>query len=127
MEKRNERNDDLYTVILQNNASKEFTVLEGLRNVSLSHLYLRFDDVEVTLTDGEYTYCCFVNNRDDVEYSLTTPILDCEIITGEGTVLLSDLHPAIGLLRVGHIDGVYNNMEERKTFIFYERDERGNE
>ena len=93
----------MYDIILQNNASKEFTLLQGLTNVSLTDLYLQFDEVELDVPDGEYTYACFVNDREDVEYDLKTPILDTIVIADGKHIELRDLQPLTGLLRVGTV------------------------
>lgn len=115
--------DNKYDLLLQNNASKEFTIYSGLTNISDNHLYYHFD-VELDVPDGEYTYVVQVDNRDDVEYELKTPILSTMIHTGDGDVLLRDLQPATGLLRIGAgtpvYDNVYDQTEDNQLIFYYD-------
>lgn len=110
-----------YDLLLENNASKEFFVYSGLTDASDNHLFYRFD-VELDVPDGEYSYVVLVNNRDDVEYDLNTPLLSTILHTGEGDVLLRDLQPTTGLLRVGAGKPVYENVYDEtqdNNLIFY--------
>ena len=109
----------MYDIILQNNASKEFTILRGLTNISLTELYLEFEDVELDVPDGEYTYACFINDRDDVEYDLKTPILDTILTIDDKHIELRDIQPLTGLLRVGEEKPVEVYDEgDNKTFYY---------
>lgn len=110
-----------YDLLIQNNASKEHFVYSGLTDISTNHLYYQFDQ-ELDVPDGEYTYVVLINNRDDVEYELKTPILSTILHTGEGDVLLRDLQPATGLLQIGAGKPVYDNIydeSEDNNLIFY--------
>ena len=110
-----------YDLLLQNNGSKEFFTYSGLTNLSENHIYYHFD-IDLGVPDGEYTYVVLVNNRDDVEYELKIPLLMTILHTGEGDVLLRDLQPATGLLRVGAGVPVYDNIYdegEGTGVIFY--------
>lgn len=109
----------MYDIVLQNNATREVTLLTKQVNVSTSHLYLEFDDVELDLPDGEYTVVCFINNRDDVEYEYDTPILETIAKTGEGNVKLKYLNPNIHIMRVGPAPK-QNNKYDKQNLIFYE-------
>lgn len=95
----------MYDIILQNNASKEFFLLQGLEDEARTELYLEFNDVELPddLPDGEYVYAVLGNKREDVTYVFNTPILDTIVQTEDGDVVLRDLQPFTGLLRVGLI------------------------
>lgn len=92
-----------YDIIMQNNASKEFFLLQRLEDAAPTELYLQFNEVELNVPDGEYTYACFVNDREDVRYDYKTPILDTLVHTDEETIVLKNLQPYTGLLRVGII------------------------
>ena len=118
---KNMADDNKYTVLLQNNASKEFYKFDGLVNISDSHLYFKFQ-VVLDVPDGEYTYVTFVNNRDDVNYEYKNPIQDTIIrIEGYDDIVLKDIQPSIGLLRVGNKIPVANIYEEGNDTnkIFY--------
>lgn len=110
-----------YDIILQNNASKEFFILSGLQNSSSTELYLQFDGIELpeTAQDGEYTYACACNEQSGVTYSPKTPILDT-IVTKDGEELvLADLKPLVGLLRVGKpIESNVYDDTNNKTFYY---------
>lgn len=110
-----------YTVILQNNTSKEFTVLNDLENVSKSHLYLKFDAVDLDLPEGEYTYVCFPNTRNDVTYEFKQDILETLVKTSDGNVKLRFLDPEIGLLRIGDVMESKNNYDQKNMTFYYEK------
>lgn len=108
-----------FDVILQNNASKEFLLLSGLTDTSTTHLYHRFE-VDIDAADGEYTYATVYNTRDDVEYEFKTPLLDTVLHTEDGDVVLRDLQPSTGLLRIGsHIEPVNIYQKDNNNTIFY--------
>ena len=94
----------LYDIIMQNNASREFSILQDLDDKSETPLYFRFEDVVLDVPDGEYTYALVPNDRDDVTYDPKTPILDTIVHTNEGDVVLRFIKPYTGLLRVGNVE-----------------------
>lgn len=110
-----------YDIILQNNASKEFFVLSGLQNTSSTELYLQFEDIELPegAQDGEYTYACVCNEESGVTYSPKTPILDTIVHSNEEDIVLGELKPYTGLLRVGkpQESNVYDDTKN-KTFYY---------
>jgi len=82
-------------------------------------MYFRFE-VELTgCPDGEYTYCLFPNNRDDVEFLYKTPLQDTIVRLPDQDILLRDLHPSIGLLRVGDKIPSTNIYDGHDNKIFY--------
>ena len=108
----------MYDLILFNNSTRETTLKSGVENISTSHLYLQFDNVELDLPDGEYTVVCFVNNRDDVTYDFTIPILDSIAHTEEGDVQLKYLDPIVDIMRIGRVEEV-NKYDKTDKLIFY--------
>ena len=111
-----------YDLLLQNNASKQHFVFSGLTDLSLNHLYHQFE-VDIEVPDGEYTYASFINNRDDVEYELKTPLLDTILHTEEGDVVLRDIQPGTGLLQMGATTdqvNVYDESEDKNTIFYYD-------
>lgn len=114
-----------FDIILQNNASKEVFVFKGLDNKSNTDLYLRFIDINLSVPDGEYTYFVVFDQRTDVEYE-TNPVAYKTILhTSEGDVVLKDLKPLTGLLRVGMVNSPKNETIAPKTknndTIYYKR------
>lgn len=110
-----------YDLLLQNNGSKEFFTYTGLEDLSENHLFYRFD-VELDVPDGEYTYVVLKNSRDDVEYDLNIPLLMTMIHTEDGDVLLRDLQPTTGIVKIGNGVAVYDNIydeAEDNSLIFY--------
>ena len=111
----------MYDIILQNNASKEFHLFNQLENVSLTNLYMEFDNIDLDeLPAGEYTIVCLFNDRDDIEYEYKTPILQTILHTSEGDIVLKDLYPFIGLLRIGDVQDVNTYNINNNTFIYYD-------
>lgn len=118
-----------YSLILQNLASRQFYVYDGLENISNNHLWLEFDKKLEELPDGSYEYVTLVNNRDDVVYEFKTPILKTILHTEDGDAILGDLQPNIGLLQVGNIkpgNYIYNNEKtpeennDNNTIFYYD-------
>lgn len=98
----NDENTPKYDVILQNNASKEFFLLTELEDKSNNHLYAEFDQVDIDAPEGEYTYV-MLGHVEGADFELKTPVLSTILHYETKDVVLKDLHPAIGLLRIGHI------------------------
>lgn len=99
-----------FDIIFVNNASKKVKILQKQENVSEDKDYLSFENVELDLPDGEYTYAAIYNSRDDVRYEVKNDLLETIVMTDEGNVPLKVLRPLMGLLMVKN--------EEKKT-LFY--------
>lgn len=114
-----------YDIIFQNNSSREIFLLQGLEDKSDSNRYLQFEDVQFPsgMNDGEYSYYCLFNGRDDVIYEFNSTVLKSVLHTDEGDIVLGDLRPFIGLLRVGDVEekNVYKKDEKNKIF-YYKKD-----
>lgn len=111
----------MYDLILQNNTTKRFYIFQELVDIAPTELYLEFENVEMDIPDGEYTYAVFINDRDDVTYDFKTPILDTIIHTDEEDVILKNIQPYTGLLRVGEVNETnnYDDVRNNNT-IYYE-------
>ena len=70
-----------------------------------SELYIEFDNLDIpdNAQNGEYSYAVIFNGRDDVEYEFKNVLLDSVVKTDDGNVLLRDLKPIVGLLRIGKV------------------------
>ena len=99
-----------FDIIFVNNASKKVKILQKQENVSKDKDCLRFENVELDLPDGEYTYAVICNVRDDVRYDVKNDLLETMVLTNVGNVPLKVLRPLTGLLMVKN---------EGKKTLFY--------
>ena len=97
-------------IIFLNNASKKVKILQKQENVSDGKDCLLFENVELDLPDGEYTYAVICNERSDVHCDVKNDLLETIVLAGEGNVPLKVLRPFTGLLMVKN--------EDKKT-LFY--------
>ena len=118
-----------YDLLIQNSASRATYVFSGLTDLSENHIFYHFE-LDLGVPEGEYTYVVLRNDRDDATYDFRIPILDTIIHTEDGDVVLGDLQPATGLLRVGkkvEEANIYDNMaysgettDQNNTIFYYE-------
>ena len=110
----------MYDLIIQNNASREFFLYQGLENRSVTELYIEFNPIDLDVPDGEYTYACLKNDNSGTTYTFKTPILDTIVHQDEEDIILREKRPYTGLMRVGtpKSDAVYD--DENNTTYFYE-------
>lgn len=111
-----------YTILLQNNASKEYFRYDKQTNLSNSHLYYKFDIV-LEVPEGEYTYVVFPNNRGDVEYEYKNPVQDTILRVNGEEIVLKDLQPSIGLMRAGKEvkqDNIYDKGNDNNKIFYYD-------
>lgn len=106
-----------FDIIFVNNASKKVKILQKQENVSEDKDYLCFENVELDLPDGEYTYAAIYNARDDVRYDVKNDLLETVVLTDEGNVPLKVLRPLMGLLMVKN--------ENKKTLFYNPKREDG--
>lgn len=106
-----------FDIIFVNNASKKVKILQKQENVSEDKDYLCFENVELDLPDGEYTYAAIYNARDDVRYDVKNDLLETVVMTDEGNVPLKVLRPLMGLLMVKN--------ENKKTLFYNPKKEDG--
>ena len=99
-----------FDIIFMNNASKKVKILQKQENVSEDKDYLCFENVELDLPDGEYTYAVICNERIDVRYDVKNDLLETIVMTDEGNVPLRVLRPFTGLLMAKN---------EKKKTLFY--------
>ena len=106
-----------FDIIFMNNASKKVKILQKQENVSDGKDCLLFENVELDLPDGEYTYAAIFNTRDDVRYDVKNDLLETIVMTDEGNVPLRVLRPFTGLLMVKN--------EDKKTLFYNPKREDG--
>ena len=110
----------MFDLIIQNNASREFFLYQGLENVSATELYIEFDDVDIDAPDGEYTYALICNDNSGVTYTFRTPILDTIVAVNGENIILRQLSPYTGLLRVGTPESTDVYDDENNTTYYYD-------
>lgn len=109
-----------YDLILLGNASRKFFLFSGLLDSSETHLYHKFEDLDLDVPDGEYTYYVLRNERDDVTYDFKVPLGDTIIHADDQEIVLRDLQAPTGLLRVGvEVKDVNTYDNNKKNTIFY--------
>ena len=110
--------DIKFDIILQNNASREVFLLEKQKNRTESINYLLFENVELpsNMPDGEYNYAIIGNMRTDVVYDFQNDLLESLVKTQDGNILLKNLRPFTGLLKIKGDNG---------KMMFYEQREEG--
>lgn len=106
-----------FDIIFMNNASKKVKILQKQENVSEDEDCLRFENVELDLPDGEYTYAVIWNERIDVRYDVKNDLLETVVMTNKGNVPLKVLRPFTGLLMVKN--------ENKKTLFYNPKKEDG--
>ena len=106
-----------FDIIFMNNASKKVKILQKQENVSEDKDYLCFENVELDLPDGEYTYAAIFNARDNVRYDVKNDLLETIVMTGEWNIPLKVLRPLTGLLMVKN--------ENKKTLFYNPKREDG--
>ena len=115
-------NTENYDLIIQTNGSKQPFLFSGLPDTSETHLYHTFEELEMDVPDGEYTYYLLRNERDDVVYDFKTPLGDTIVHADGQEIVLKDLQTPTGLLRVGeniNSANTYDNNKE-KTIFYYD-------
>ena len=106
-----------FDIIFMNNASKKVKILQKQENVSEDKDCLIFENVELDLPDGEYTYAAICNERIDVRYDVKNDLLETIVMTDEGNVPLKVLRPFTGLLMAKN--------EGKKTLFYNPKREDG--
>lgn len=111
-----------FDMIIQNNASKQEYVIQGLTDKGNPMAYL-FEDFEMPegAQNGEYYGVLIWNGRDDVEYELKDVLLDTILHTSVGDVLLRDLRPEMFLLKYGTITNEVLSLDGDKEFLYYRK------
>lgn len=109
-------------LIMQNNSDKRTWIVTGLTNVSTSHIYVQFDDVELPLDmpNGEYSYALITEPAEGVVYEPKIDIWDTIVKWDGKECQLRDLNPSTGLLRIGILkeSNTYKEKTENKTFYY---------
>lgn len=115
-----------YTLIIQNNASKEFFIISGLTDSVDNHLYHKFEDVELQIPAGEYDYI-LLPQAEGVEHILRTPLITSSFIISGETHSFKELTPPTGILIVEGEEKealwvdepVFENQEEENNSTIY--------
>lgn len=113
----------LYTMLVQNTASREVFILPTLENLSASPLYYTFDiQMPEAAQAGEYCYYLIPQTPKMAISPDSQPLLSKVEQEDGTTVLLRDLRPEIGLLMYKTTNADPNIYPERQSsFIYYEK------
>lgn len=109
-----------FTIILQNNTSKKEYILENLINLSVNNLYIKFENIDLDLQDGEYTLVCFANDRTDCTYEIYDDLKNTVIHTTDGDCKLADINAYWDIMRVGEIKDKYTS-KNKDTEYYYRK------
>ena len=109
-----------FDLIIQNNASKEIFLIQGLIDYSETPLSYYFKNFTMPsgAKEGEYTCVLFRNGRDDVQYEFKNEILTSIAHTLEGDVELRYLRPEVFLMKYGNIGNPYLYQKSEKIYAY---------
>ena len=120
---KNKDRAEMYTLILQHNATKKEYVINNLRDVgnNISYVFENFT-MPAGAQDGEYTGALFYNGRIDVTYTMKDVLLNTILHTGEGDCKLRDLLPEVFLMKYGKGEQtIYIYRDTDVEYVFYQR------
>lgn len=110
----------MYTLLIQNKASKKEYVIRGLQDKSKSYLCYTFEHFYMPDGSqyGEYEALLFTDDREDSEYNLSDVLENTVVSTADGDVMVKHLRPERFMLKYGDIsdDKVYR--ETNKTYYY---------
>ena len=109
-----------YTLLLQNNGSKQEYIITGLTDTGNFLAYV-FDGFEMPdgAGQGEYTGILFYDGREDTEYQLSDVLLNTICRTGEGNVCVRDLRPEIFLLKYSTPEDRNEYRQNNNDYVYY--------
>lgn len=111
----------MFDLILQNTASKQEYLIQGLTDTSDSWLVYVFENFQMPegAEEGEYYGALYRNFRKDCEYELNDVITETLIHTNEGDVRVRDLRPELFLMKFGDVVSQSKFREENKNYYYY--------
>ena len=93
----------MYTLLIQNRASRQEYVIRGLVDKSKTYLAYIFEDFVMPegAQFGEYEGLLFVDDREDSEYELSDVLGNTVVSTSDGDVKVKHLRPERFILKYG--------------------------
>lgn len=110
--------DIKWDILFQNNCTKAEYAVTGLTDLNVSSVYYFFENVELDFPEGEYSYAIILNLRDDVTYEFSDVLLNTICHTSDGDILLSDLNPECGLMKMGEIKQANIYKKNNKEYYY---------
>ena len=108
---------NIYTLLLKNNSSNAYFHFDKLADYGNDLFY----EINLTITglpSGEYSYCLFYNERDDVEYDFKNDMLQTLLKTGDGNIRLELLRPETGVLKIEGTTANFIYRQNKHNFIY---------
>lgn len=94
----------MYDILIQNNSSKEIFLLSGMTPYDETEYYINFQGIDMPegVKSGEYTYAVILNDREDVDYTFNSVLLQTKVYVEETdeSFTLEQLNPLTGLLKI---------------------------
>lgn len=112
----------MYTMIMQNLASKREWIVNRLRDTGENWMSYLFEDFQMPddAPYGEYSCILFWNERRDCTYDIANDIDETVIHTKDGDVQVKQLKCERFLLVYGDVASELVFNEENKDFYYYE-------
>lgn len=112
----------MYTMLIQNLASKREWVIQRLRNTGDNWLSYNFEGFKMPddAPYGEYSCILFFNSRTDCSYDVRDDLKETVIHTADGDVKVRDLRCEYFLLKYGDEQKELEYLEGNKDFYYYE-------
>ena len=110
----------MYTLLLQNLASRKEYLITGLVDKSKTYLCYVFENFSMPedAQEGEYEGLLFRDDRSDSEYTLSDVLEDTLISTADGDVRVKHLRPERFILKYGDIERTAKYREDNKTYYY---------
>lgn len=110
----------MYTLLMQNLASRKEYLITGLEDKSKTYLCYVFENFSMPedAQEGEYECFLFIDDRRDSEYTLSDVLENTLISTADGDVQVKHLRPERFILKYGDIERTANYREDNKTFYY---------
>ena len=110
----------MYTLLLQNLASRKEYLITGLVDKSKTYLCYVFENFSMPegAQEGEYEGLLFRDDRRDSEYTLSDVLEDTLISTADGDVRVKHLRPERFILKYGDIERTAKYREDNKTYYY---------
>ena len=110
----------MFTLLLQNKASRKEYIITGLKDSSRTYLAYEFDNFVMPegAQEGEYEGLLFRDDRKDSEYTLSDVLENTVVSTADGDVQVKHLRPERFILKYGDIERTAKYREDNKTYYY---------
>ena len=110
----------IYTLLLQNTASRKEWAIRGLVDKSDTYLCYLFQNFAMPedANDGEYELLLFPDERDDTQYELNDVLENTLAKTDVGDIMVKYLMPERHILKYGEVVGSNLYMENNREYYY---------